>query len=79
MAGATNKSPVRRPVVTRSAMAARVVAVAANSSVRLRGAFIGRGGIAAGDQPLARVVGVGDRGQVLGVEQAHLQRSVISS
>src|SRR5208283_2401402 len=41
------------------------------------GAFDSQGGVAAGDQPFAGVVGVGDLGQILGVEQAHLQRAVI--
>jgi hypothetical protein len=33
--------------------------------------------VAAGDQPLAGVVGVADLGEVLLVEQAHLQRPVV--
>ena len=45
------------------------------------GAFAGtfgrQRGVAAGDQPFAGVVGVADLGQVLGVEQAHLQRPVV--
>src|SRR6476646_4669937 len=38
------------------------------------GAFGGQGGVAAADQPLAGVVGVGDGHQVLLVEQRQLQR-----
>jgi hypothetical protein len=41
------------------------------------GAFGGQGGVAAGDEPFAGVVGVGDLGEVLLVEQAHLQRAVV--
>ena len=37
----------------------------------------GQGGVAAGDQPFPRVVGVADLGEVLGVEQAHLQRPLL--
>ena len=40
------------------------------------GAFGGQQRVAAGDQPLAGVVGVGDLGQVLLVEQGQLQRPV---
>ena len=43
----------------------------------LRRPQLGQGGVAAGDQPFPGVVGVGDLGQVLGVEQAHLQRPVL--
>ena len=50
--------------------------VAASSSCAFAGTFGGQGGVAAGDQPFAGVVGVGDLGQVLGVEQAHLQRVI---
>ena len=42
------------------------------------GAFGRQRWVAAGDQPFAGVVGVGDLGQVLGVEQAHLQRPVVA-
>jgi len=58
-------------------MAARAASVASSSSVRLRVRSAGQGGVAAGDQPFAGVVGVADLGQILGVEQAHLQRPVI--
>ena len=37
----------------------------------------GQGGVAAGDQPFPGVVGVADLGEVLGIEQAHLQRPVV--
>ena len=40
------------------------------------GTFGRERGVAAGDQPFPGVVGVADLGQVLGVEQAHLQRAV---
>ncbi len=42
------------------------------------GALAGQRGIAAADQPLARVSGVGDLGEVLLVEQRHLQRPVVA-
>ena len=42
------------------------------------GAFGGQRRVAAGDQPFAGVVGVGDLGEVLLVEQAHLQRPVVA-
>ena len=45
--------------------------------VAFAGAFGGQQWVAAGDQPLAGEVGVGDLGKVLGVEQAHLQRPVV--
>jgi len=41
----------------------------------LAGAVGGQQGVAAGDQPLAGVVGVGDLGQVVLVEQRQLQRA----
>ncbi len=41
------------------------------------GAFVGQGGVAAGDQPFRGVVGVADFGEVDGVEQRHLQGPVI--
>ena len=45
--------------------------------VAFAGAFDGQERVAAGDQPLAGVVGVGDLGEVVCVEQAHLQRPVV--
>src|SRR5260370_1257310 len=41
------------------------------------GALAGQRGIAAADQPLARVTGVGDLGEVLLVEQRHLHPPVV--
>ena len=41
------------------------------------GALGGQGRVAAGDQPFAGVVGVGDLGEVLLVEQGQLQRPVL--
>ena len=41
------------------------------------GAFGGQEWVAAADEPLAGVVGVGDLGEVLIIEQAHLQRPVV--
>jgi hypothetical protein len=41
------------------------------------GAFVGQRGVAAADQPLAGVVGVRDLGEVLRVEQRHLQRPAV--
>ena len=45
--------------------------------VAFAGAFGGQYWVAAGDQPFAGVVGVADLGEVLGVEQRHLQWPVI--
>jgi hypothetical protein len=42
------------------------------------GPFGGQGGVAAGDQPLVRVVRVGDLGQVALIEQRQLQRPVVT-
>ena len=44
----------------------------------LGGALGGQRGIAAADQPLAGVSGVGDLGEVLLIEQRHLQRPVVA-
>ncbi len=44
----------------------------------LGGALGGQRGVAAADQPLARVAGVGDLGEVLVAGQRHLQRPVIA-
>ena len=57
--------------------AASSFSVAASSRVRLRARSAASSGVSADDQPFAAVVGVADLGQVLGVEQAHLQRPVL--
>src|SRR5262249_56113747 len=41
------------------------------------GAVGGQGGVAAGDQPLAGELRAGDLGQVLLIEQGHVQRAVL--
>ena len=69
-------APARVPRVTRSATPASSLSVAASSSRAFAGTFGRQRGVAAGDQPFPGVVGVADLGQVLGVEQAHLQRPV---
>ncbi len=70
-------APARVPRATRSATPASSLSVAASSSEPFAGAFGRECGVAAGDQPFPGVVGVADLGQVLGVEQAHLQRPVV--
>src|SRR5664279_3845629 len=45
--------------------------------VAFAGAFGGQGRVVAGDQAFAGVVGMGDLGGVVGVEQDHLQRTLI--
>ena len=62
---------------TRSAIAGEQFLGGGQQLRAFAGAFGRQGGVAAGDQPFAGVVGVADLGQVLGVEQAHLQRPVV--
>ena len=70
-------APDKVPRLTRSLMAANSFSVAASSWVRLRARWAANSGVAARDQPFAGVVGMGDLGQILLVEQAHLQWAVI--
>ena len=70
-------APASRPAATRGDDRASSRLGGVQQLVAFAGAFGGQGGVAAGDQPFAGVVGVADLGQVVGVEQAHLQRSVV--
>src|SRR6476619_3584208 len=70
-------APARVPRATRSARPASSVSVAGSSCAAFAGTFGRERGVAAGDQPFPGVVGVADLGQVLGIEQAHLQRPVV--
>ncbi len=69
-------APASVPRVTRSAMWVRRPRWQP-AARRVCGALGGQRGVAAGDQPLAGVVGVADLGQVMLVEQAHLQRPIL--
>src|SRR5258705_2922656 len=67
----------RVPEATRSGIRASSLLVAASSSERLRARSIASAGLRQAINRSPGVVGVGDLGQVLGVEQAHLQRAVL--
>ena len=72
-----SSAPVRRPVGHGGDGRGEQRLGGGEQVVAFAGALVGQGGVAAGDQPFAGVVGVGDLGQVLLVEQAHLQRPVV--
>src|SRR6266568_291323 len=66
-----------RPACTDALILPSSFSVAASRDSRLA-ALAGQRGIAAADQPLARVSGVSDLGEVLVVEQRHLQRPAVA-
>ena len=67
-------APASRPARTRTMIGASSFSVAASRASWVRARSAASTGVAAGDQPLAGVVRLGDLGQVLPVEQAYLQR-----
>src|SRR6185295_13712491 len=71
-----SSAPVSRPAAMRAMIGSSRFSVAVRRSSRLRARSVANCGLR--HQPLAGVVGVGDLGQVVGVEQAHLQRPVIA-
>jgi len=70
-------APPRRPAATAATILASAVSVASSSARRLRARSVARAGLRHATRR-SPVVGVGDLGQVHLVEQAHLQRAVIS-
>jgi hypothetical protein len=66
-------APDSRPSATAVRIGASRASVASSSSLRLRARSWARAGWRRGDEPFAGVVGVDDLGQVLLVEQRHLQ------